>query len=516
MTHTFNIQKKPMEESLQDNLQLLHSVIENAPLPIGVYLGEELKIVLANEAMITVWGKGDGVIGRNYTEILPELNSQEIFSQAKSVLVTGMPFHAKNSKVDLVIDGVLKTHYFNYSFTPIKDSNGKTYAVMNTGAEVTDLVLAKQSTEQAEEKLRLALAAGELGTYLTNLDTDEVVTSDSFNAIWGTSGHVTRTDVVAKIYPEDLPIREEAHAKAAISGNVCYEVRLQKGQSLRWVRVKGKIIKDDTGKPASIMGVVQDITEQKEFSEELQKLVSERTSELKKSNDDLMQFANIVSHDLKEPVRKINIFNNLLKSELGDLVKEKNRGYFDKVQHSTQRMTSIIEGVLSYSTLNKTGHPIEAIELNTIIENIKTDLELIIQEKKAILINDELPAIDGAPILIHQLFYNLIHNALKFSVPDNPPQVIISCSLTKTGNTEYARISIKDNGIGFDPVYAQRIFNAFERLNSKDQFEGSGLGLSLCKKIVERHHGTIQATGNQNDGAEFIVCLPLKQESKKI
>lgn len=505
-----------MEESLQGDLHLLHNVIGNAPFPIGVYSGERLEVVLANEAMVKVWGKGEDVIGKYYTEILPELESQEIFSQARSVIQTGIPFHAKNSRVDIVIDGMLKPHYFNYSFTPIKDSNGKTYAVINTGAEVTDLVLAKQLTEQAEEKLRLALSAGELGTYVTNLNTNEVVTSDSFNAIWGTNGCLTRSDIISRIYAEDLPIREEAHTRADVSGNICYEVRVLKGKSLRWVRVKGKVIKDETGKPASIMGVVQDITEQKDFSEELQKLVAERTSELKKSNDDLMQFANIVSHDLKEPVRKINIFNNLLKSELGDLVKDKNKTYFDKVQHSTQRMTSIIEGVLSYSTLNKKGHPVETIELNDIIENIKTDLELVIQEKRAILIKDEMPAIAGAPILIHQLFYNLIHNALKFSKVDMPPRVIISCSVISIENAEFARVVIKDNGIGFDPAYAQRIFNAFERLNSKDQYEGSGLGLSLCRKIVERHQGTIDATGGQNEGAEFIVCLPLKQEGNKI
>jgi len=179
-------------------------------------------------------------------------------------------------------------------------------------------------------------------------------------------------------------------------------------------------------------------------------------------------------------------------------------------------MTSIIEDVLSYSKLNKDGHLVKEIDLNTIIEDIKTDLELIVQEKKAILITDKLPRIEGATILIHQLFYNLMHNALKFSRPDNPPRVIISCSTTMIKGTEYVRISIRDNGIGFNPVFAEKIFNAFERLHSKDAFEGTGLGLSLCKKIVIRHQGIIEAIGNQDDGAEFIVTLPLKQTGNKI
>lgn len=506
-----------MEESLHENLMLLQSVIENAPLPIGVYVGEELKIALANEAMIKVWGKGTNVIGKYYTEILPELENQKIFSQAKSVVNTGIPFHAKNSPVDIIIDGGLKTHYFNYSFTPINDSKGITYAVMNTGADVTDLNIARQHVQETEEKLRLAVASADLGIYEVDLTTNKITTSGNFHGIWGTTGDVTREDIINKIHPDDLHIRDEAHKESQISGNISYELRIiPRINSLRWVRISGKIISDTSGKPLTLLGIVQDVTEQKEFSEELKLLVTERTSELKKSNEDLLQFANIVSHDLKEPVRKIEIFNNLLKNELGGSIKGKNAAYFDKVQHSTKRMTSIIEDVLSYSKLNKDGHLVKEIDLDTIIEDIKTDLELIVQEKKAILITDKLPRIEGAPILIHQLFYNLMHNALKFSRPDNPPRVIISCSTTMIKGTEYVRISIRDNGIGFNPVFAEKIFNAFERLHSKDAFEGTGLGLSLCKKIVIRHQGIIEAIGNQDDGAEFIVTLPLKQTGNKI
>nr|WP_199001436.1 ATP-binding protein [Flavobacterium sp. ASV13] len=506
-----------MEETLRENLLLLQSVVENAPLPIGVYLGEELKIALANEAMIKVWGKGNDVIGRYYTEILPELESQKIFSQARSVIRTGIPFHAKNSPVDIIINGVLKPHYFNYSFTPIKDSNGATYAVMNTGADVTDLDTARQQVQEAEEKLRLAVASAELGIYEVDLTTNKITTSGNFHGIWGTTNDVTREDIINKIHPEDLWIRDEAHKEAQVTGNISYELRIiPKSNALRWVRISGKIISDTSGNHQILLGIVQDITEQKQFSEELKKLVTERTAELNKSNEDLLQFANIVSHDLKEPVRKINIFNNLLKDELSSLIEGKNKAYFDKVQHSTQRMTSIIEGVLSYSKLNKTGHLVKEVNLDKIIEDIKTDLELIVQEKKAILMTDEMPIIEGAPILIHQLFYNLIHNALKFSRPDNPPQVIISCSTSKIKDVEYIRISIRDNGIGFDPIYADKIFNDFERLHSKDAFEGTGLGLSLCKKIVIRHHGTIEAIGNHGEGAEFVVTLPLKQKGNKI
>lgn len=127
---------------MYDNLMLLKDIVDNTPMPIAVYLGKELKIELANPAMIRTWGKGEDVIGKTYTELLPEIHNQNIIEQAISVLETGMPFHAVDKKVDLVIDGVSRTHYFNYSFLPLKDSKGNIYGVMNTGADVTDLHLA--------------------------------------------------------------------------------------------------------------------------------------------------------------------------------------------------------------------------------------------------------------------------------------------------------------------------------------------------------------------------------------
>ncbi|AWA30839.1 PAS domain-containing sensor histidine kinase [Flavobacterium magnum] len=506
-----------MEQSLQEKLDLMQSVVENTPLPVGVYLGEDLTIVLANEAMIKTYGKGAGVIGKSYMEILPELEQQEIFNQARSVLRTGIPFHANNTRVDITIDGILKPHYFNYSFIPLKNSEGITYAIMNTGADVTDLSLARQHIQETEEKLRLAITTAGLGTYEADLVHGNITTSGDFHNIWGTTGTVSREDITGRIHPDDVHIRDKAHLEAQTSGTMLYEVRIIPAEGvLRWVRIIGTILKDEEGNPVTLLGIVQDISDQKQFSEELQKLVAERTAELKRSNEDLLQFANIVSHDLKEPVRKISFFNSLLKSRLGESIDEKNVAYFEKIQQSTERMTSIIEGVLNYSTLNKSGHDVKKMSLDTIIENIKTDLELIIQEKEAILVKENFPEIEGAPILIHQLFYNLIHNALKFSKPDDPPRVIISCTEEMIDGNMHVRIVVKDNGIGFDIEHAQKIFSPFERLHSKDEFEGTGLGLALCQKITERHHGTISASGNKGNGAEFIVLLPLQQQSSTL
>ncbi|MBS7233436.1 PAS domain S-box protein [Flavobacterium psychroterrae] len=495
------------------DLNLLKNIVDNTPLPIAVYTGPDLKIEFANPAMILTWGKGEGVIGKNYFDILPEIQNQQIFDQALAVLQTGITFHAKDQKIELLINGEIKSHYFNYSFIPLADTKGNIYGVMNTGADVTDLHRAKQEMQNSDDRLRLAIESSGMGTYEIDLATKKIKTCGNFNSIWSIEGEVSNEQLIAKLHPEDHALREKAHEEAQLTGKISYEARIvNDDSSIRWVKIDGKIIKDENGNPITIIGIIQDIHEQKEFEEELKKQVAESTVELQRSNDDLLHFANVVSHDLKEPVRKIKTFNSFLRNDSEIIFNENSKKYLSKVDQSAQRMQTIIEGILAYSTLDKKTQPVEKINLDEIIENIKTDLELIINEKGAILVISELPEIEGATILIHQLFYNLIHNALKFSKADQPPRVIITAEVINHENgIELLEIKIKDNGIGIDPIYAEKIFNAFERLHSKDEFEGNGLGLALCRKIAKRHNGTITAIGEKDNGAEFIVILPLKQ-----
>ncbi|WP_216351010.1 PAS domain-containing sensor histidine kinase, partial [Mucilaginibacter polytrichastri] len=472
-----------LQQILTENI--LKNVVESAALPIGVYAGHDLKIVLANKYMRDTWGKGDDVIGKFYTEILPELENQEIFGHLREVLATGIPFHAKNTKVDIIKDGKLMPHYFNYNFTPVYDDNGNLFAVMNTASEVTELHDSRQQTVEAEEHLRIAVQSADLGTFETR--GEAIIASQRFRQIWEVDeDQCTQSGLINRIHTDDLPVRDLAYEKAEYTGQLNYEVRiLVQDGATKWIRLNGTILKSEDGKATSVIGIVQDVTEQKLFAEKLRKLVKKRTRALKRSNEDLLQFAHVVSHDLKEPVRKIKIFNNLLQSELQPVLEEKSKQYLEKVQHASDRIFMMIDGILNYSALNASGNPVEKVDLNQVIENITNDLEVVIQQKNAHITVEIIPDIEGSPILMHQLFYNLINNALKFSKEDIPPRIDISC-VKQDGVIE---LIVKDNGIGIDDKYSQRVFNAFERLHSKDRYEGTGLGLSLCKKITERHHG---------------------------
>ncbi len=312
-------------------------------------------------------------------------------------------------------------------------------------------------------------------------------------------------------YP--LPPEKTAMARALSDGGItAAEMVIERPDgSKRHVMPHPRPIYDARGNIAGAVNILVDITDQKLFSEKLERTVRQRTEELQRSNDDLLQFAHVVSHDLKEPVRKIRTFGKRLQEEFGETIPEKGKTYLSKVLNSTDRMLAVIDGVLSYSALNASEEPISRIDLNEVFRNVEADLEVLIQQKNATIVYNGLPEIEGAPVLIYQLFYNIVQNSLKFSKPDLPPQIAITASVVaKRPGVDWMEMLITDNGIGFEEQYAKSIFNTFARLHSKEKFEGTGLGLALCKKIVERHQGTISATGVRDKGAQFKISLPLK------
>lgn len=491
----------------------LRNTISKAPVAMCIFKGKEHTVEIANDKMLELWGKTTSqVFGKPIIEGLPEIVGQGFEALLDSVFETGKTINANEVPVNLPREENLKLVYVDFVYEAFRESDGSISGIMAVAIDVTQQVLARKKIEEAEEKARLAIESADLGSYEVDLLTNEMSTSERFDEIWG--GHSTfRNELASYIHPEDLPIRNEAHKKSIESGILEYETRLlRKDKSIRWARVKGKLIYDENKTPIALIGVVQDNTEQKQFAEQLTKLVKERTLELHRSNEDLLQFAHVASHDLKEPVRKIKIFSSMLQSDYGELLPERGMKYLNKVHNATDRMFSMIEGVLAYSEFTSAEQKNEIISLDKIIDNIESDLELLIRQKNATIIRENLPEIEGADVLIHQLFYNLMNNALKFSKSDVPTVIEINSeNETSTDGDEMVKITVSDNGIGIDPSFSEKIFDVFSRLNAKDDYEGTGLGLALCKKIVERHHGSISATGIRGEKAIFTILLPKKQ-----
>lgn len=291
---------------------------------------------------------------------------------------------------------------------------------------------------------------------------------------------------------------------------------------------------DEDGRVIEAINMLVDITEHRKaqeailenearYSSMLEKQVEERLNEvqrvnkeLAKSNNDLEQFAYVASHDLQEPLRKIRIFAGMVEDILDD--PEKARHYLRKISASSGRMMTLIQDLLNFSRLNRTGQPLKDVDLNEVLENILNDLELFIQEKQAVITSETLPLIKGEPLQLYQLFYNIINNALKFSNRDVAPHIYISTRAMPPEEVsvfpgldpaqEHVEILLKDNGIGFAQEYAEQIFTIFQRLNDRQTYTGTGIGLALCKKIVSNHHGHIYAVSRESAGAAFYVVLP--------
>lgn len=512
---------------IEESEQHIRAIIESAPFPIGMYVGRDMRIQFANQSIIDVWGKGSDVIGKRYAEVLPELANQQVYEQLDSVFTTGVPFHAKNQQIDLVVDGKLQPYYFNYSFTPLYNADGSIYGVMNTAAEVTELVVAYKKLEESEQQARLAIEASEQGTFLINIKTDEIVASRRMEEIFDVHPNADRMEFVTAFHPDDLIVRKEAYERAYRTSILDYEGRLMKKDGrIVWIRVKGKVYFDSENRPERLVGVIQDITEQKKFAEALSEQVAQRTEELATANrqlvainDELQQFAYITSHDLQEPLRKIRIFSSMLSQHLSD--QSEATEFVGKITASAERMSGLISSLLEYSRLTNTKTGFELVDLNLLVEKIMSDYEIAIQQNKAVIKVDPLPMIESVPLQMNQLFYNLIGNALKFAKKGVQPLIEIKATtLSKEGKKqftglnagkEYVAITIKDNGIGFDQSFANRIFTVFERLPDAEKVSGYGIGLALCKKVVQNHHGLIIAAGRPNQGAEFTAVLPLRQ-----
>lgn len=278
-----------------------------------------------------------------------------------------------------------------------------------------------------------------------------------------------------------------------------------------WVNTTIVPFMDAEGKPEQYVSVRYEITERK-LAEEQLKIYSKK---LEVSNQELQDFASVAAHDLQEPLRKIQTFSDRVKIKAKDTISSEAFDYLERVQASAKRMQILINDLLTYSRVTTKANPFSQVSLNKIVNQVKSDLEIRIEQTSGIVDVSDLPNIDADPTQMHQLFQNLISNALKFHKPSSNPIVKVSASIIddpeidRHGKT--CEITVADNGIGFDQKYVDRIFTIFQRLHGRHEYEGTGIGLAVCRKIIDRHGGRITAQSQLDQGTTFIILLPIKQ-----
>ena len=328
------------------------------------------------------------------------------------------------------------------------------------------------------------------------------------------------------MHPDDLEMNLKGWEEAMNTGKeFLIEHRFRRYDGVyRWQLTRAVAQRDETGTIQMWVGTSTDIQEQKTFTNELERQVLERTSELKQKNKDLekmnselQSFAYISSHDLQEPLRKIQIFANRVLEKEQDVLSENGKSYFSGIQRAASRMQTLIEDLLAYSRTNNTEKIFKITDLNELILEVKNDFKETLAQKNGTIELDEVCKANVIPFQIRQLFLNLIGNSIKFSDSARPLVIRVKCELVKgeklniealAPEKTYCHISISDNGIGFDPQYRDRIFEVFQRLHGKDEYSGTGIGLSIVKKIVDNHGGIIVASGTLNVGATFDIYFP--------
>jgi signal transduction histidine kinase/CHASE3 domain sensor protein len=367
------------------------------------------------------------------------------------------------------------------------------------------------------ESNNLAENVGSFGSWELNIETNEYTFSDNSYRLLGFQPEgffASQENFLKYVHPEDVSTFKEATDKLVKNISLppfTYRV-IRKDKKVRYFRTTGRIVTNKMGDKI-LIGTNSDVTDEVLASLSLE----QQNLELEASNKELVAFNYAASHDLQEPLRKIQTFVSRLSEKENKNLSETGKEFMVRINNSVERMRILIEDLLQYSRTTKTEKVFEDTNLNDLLENVKIDLAQFIEEKHAKIQNQSLPKLKVIPFQIQQLFANLINNSLKYSKADTIPEIKITCKkvsaadeefIPKSTKDKFYKITFKDNGIGFEQEYAEKIFVLFNRLHNKNEYEGTGIGLAICKKIVENHRGFIFATGKPNAGATFIIYLP--------
>ncbi len=524
---------------IKESEQRFRTMVMQAPVAIAVFRGQNFVTELANNFYLPLVGRTrEEFVGKPLFESLPEAK-ETLEPLANELMRTGKSFPASEFEIQLKRNGQLETCYFNSVWEPLFQ-NDIVDGFIAIAHEITEQVVARKRLEGSEAELQKKVQERTADLEKQNNLLDNILTYSSngisvSEMIRDKSGKIVDARTIlandAAIQFTGLP-KDVYLSKTAIEidpnliGSPYYQMcvnTLQTGEpsltqyyleyTKRWLELTVSKMDDD-----HLIHIFTDVTPIKESQIQLEKYVED----LKRSNANLEEFAYAASHDLKEPVRKIHFFADRLKKSLDGRLSAEESQYFERMELASTRMGSLIDDLLNYSQLSLRPKLFEEVNLDQIINLVLNDLDLEAEIKKANINVGKLFTIQGHHRQLQQAFQNLVGNALKYTKPGVTPEVNITGKKisgkdsglplsAKEQQSDYFVITIQDNGIGFEQKDAERIFNVFTRLHGNAEYKGTGIGLSITRKVIENHNGYIMAEGKPGEGATFKVYLPIPE-----
>lgn len=527
-------ERKKAQQKVIESENRYHNMIYSSPSMIGIYKGPEMIIEIANDAILSSWGKTRDVIGKSIFTVLPEIASQGFDKILSDVYKTGKAFHSYEMPVTLIKNGKNELIYYSFIYQPQRNIKNEIEGVAVIANEVTPQAIYNKKIKESEENFR---QLAELMPQLIS-NADENGRSFFYNQNWlnysGLSFETLCTNGwKSTVHPDEVKeVRNRWQHSVSTGKDFEMELRLlNKSGEYKWHLSRAIALRNEKGVIVKWITAATEIQVQVEYRKTLEKAVSERTQELSIANDSLLyknielqkmnkeleSFAYVSSHDLQEPLRKIQIFSGRILDKENDKLSDNGKKYFHIMQDSANRMQILIEDLLAFSGLSTAERKFEVYDLNTVIENVKLELKESIEEKHAIIESNELCTANIVVFQFHQLIQNLISNSLKFTKPDQRPHIIIKSNIIKGSAVKgikfppernYCHISLSDNGIGFEKKFYSKIFEVFQKLHGIGEYAGTGIGLAIVRKIVDNHNGVITVKSKLNKGTSFDIYIP--------
>ena len=479
-------------KALVESESNLSNLVMNAPVAMCVLKGKEHVVQIANDPMFILWGKTkEEVMNKPIFEGLPEAKEQGLEALLDSVFTTGIPFFGNEHPVNLPRLGGIDKVYVNFVYQAFREGNGAITGIIAVAIEVTDQVNARHKVEEAEERARLAVEGSNIGTFDVNLETEDIISSDRFNNLFGIEQANSMQEYVSIYHPDDLLVRENAYKDAFKNGSLSYQARLVlKDDTIKWIKVDGRVFYNADNKPIRLLGTALDITS---------------SIDVQRQKDD---FLAIASHELKTPLTSIKGYTQILSSlvKKGDQVTSLN--ILKKTERQVNKMTNLIHNFLDISKLESSSLQLqpEQFDLNDLISETINYFNLPENKERLRFIAGKLDPVFADRAKMGHVIDNFISNAIKYSPPD---QLITVASTTQ--NNEII-VSVKDKGIGINNSSQDKIFQRFFRADNvkNDTASGFGIGLYLSSEVIKLHKGRVWFESKEGEGSTFYFSLPVK------